>query len=240
MQIRLSEKRSLYLPIGEFLSLNKPRELYWVTRFLELSGTEKLLDIACGRGYWTRWLGRRAEHAVGIDIDPVRLTQMGKGRKGNTQFAVASAELLPFPDASFDRVVSICALEHFQSDTQAIAEMYRVLTQRGLLVLTVDSLSSGVVDAEYREFHRRKFFVNNYYDAKTIRERLESAGFQLLDYRFIMRSALTFRFQKFFHGNMRQRAILVPFMLPLSILADRLARATDSGMMLALKARKNG
>jgi len=238
MQIRISEKRSFYLPVEDFFSLNKPRELYWVTRFLELSGKETLLDVACGTGFWTRWLGKRSGYAVGVDISLNRLRQMGQHRKGNAWFAVASAESLPFPSKSFDRVVSICALEHFQSDTQALAEMYRVLQDTGLLVLTVDSLSHPAVDAEYREFHRRKYFVNSYYNAETIRLRLERAGFEIVEHRFIMSSALTFRFQRFFHGNTRQRAILVPLMLPVSILADRLGGDAKAGMILAVKARK--
>jgi SAM-dependent methyltransferase len=238
MQIRISEKRSFYLPIEDFLSLNKPRELYWVTRFLELNGKEALLDIACGTGFWTRWLGRKSRYAVGVDINLSRLTQMGQGRKGKTRFAVASAESLPFPNNSYDRVVSVCALEHFQSDTRALAEMHRVLREEGLLVLTVDSLSHPAVDAEYREFHRRKYFVNNYYDAEIIRVRLERAGFEILEHRFIMSSALTFHLQRFFHGNTRQRAILIPLMLPVSILADKLAGGASSGMILAIKARK--
>jgi SAM-dependent methyltransferase len=44
---------------------------------------------------------------------------------------------LPFPDASFQSVLSISALEHIASPEQAVAEAFRVLVPGGLFLATV-------------------------------------------------------------------------------------------------------
>lgn len=65
----------------------------------------------------------------------------------NEHVVTGDAKQLELPDASFDAVVSLCALEHFglgrygdefdeQGDIKAISEMRRVLKPGGLLVFT--------------------------------------------------------------------------------------------------------
>jgi SAM-dependent methyltransferase len=60
-----------------------------------------------------------------VDIDPARKPDV-----------VADAHALPFPDASFELVLCTEVLEHLVNPPQAIAEMYRVLTPGGTLILT--------------------------------------------------------------------------------------------------------
>jgi len=233
-------KTGFYVPVKDVLSLNKLREVYWVWRSLELKAHETLLDIGCGTGFWTRQLSRVCRFAVGIDVQVSQISQIrGDDSKRHMRVA-AEAEKLPFFAKSFDKVVSICALEHFQSDTQAISEMYRVMKDDGLLVMTVDSLTHPAVDHAYREFHRKKYFVNHYYDLETVQLRLEEAGFELQKHQFIINSAVSVRLLRFFHGNPQQRAILVPVLMPLALLADHLKGDSRSGVILALTARKKG
>jgi SAM-dependent methyltransferase len=228
----------MHMPIEDLFSLNKLREVYWVNRFLGQTQGETLLDVGCGTGLWTRFFGRRCRIALGVDIQISRLSQSSKRFERRMPLLAAEAERLPFGDKTVDKVISICALEHFRSGAEAIAEMNRVLKDRGILVMTVDSLTNPAVPKVYREFHRKKYFVNDYYNLPKIQAQLDVGGFELLEHRYIMNSTLAMRFQIFFHGNTRQRAILIPFMLPISILADHLSSNSESGMILVAKARK--
>ena len=47
----------------------------------------------------------------------------------------APAECLPFPDASFDRVLVVDALHHFRCQQEAVAEFARILKPGGRLLI---------------------------------------------------------------------------------------------------------
>ncbi len=80
----------------------------------------KLLDVGCGTGIslepWTC-------EKVGVDPSP-KLLAIAKS-KGLT-VSKASAEDLPFPDLSFDIVISLTALHHVDYPDDAAAELARV------------------------------------------------------------------------------------------------------------------
>jgi 2-polyprenyl-3-methyl-5-hydroxy-6-metoxy-1,4-benzoquinol methylase len=99
-----------------------------------------VLDIGCGPGIWTRELARRGYRAVGIDLTEraVELT-----RRSLTLFDLsaevqqADAERLPFPDESFDGVVSHGVIHHTPDTQQCVREIARVLKTGGLAVVSV-------------------------------------------------------------------------------------------------------
>jgi demethylmenaquinone methyltransferase/2-methoxy-6-polyprenyl-1,4-benzoquinol methylase len=49
--------------------------------------------------------------------------------------AQAHAERLPFPDASFDRVVVVDALHHFAHQREAVRDLLRALKSGGRLLI---------------------------------------------------------------------------------------------------------
>lgn len=53
----------------------------------------------------------------------------------------ANLHELPFPDASFDRLICIQVLEHIRHPPAVLAEFFRVLKPGGLLVLTAPQIS---------------------------------------------------------------------------------------------------
>jgi len=109
----------------------------------------RVLEIGCGTGnlaILARRLYPQAE-VVGIDPDPKALARARRkaGRGGlQVQFDRAYAERLPFPEASFDVVLSALMLHHLPSDLRvaALREARRVLAQAGSLHL-VDFAGAG-------------------------------------------------------------------------------------------------
>lgn len=55
------------LPLGEGRFMLKPEELALMLQALELTGDERVLDIACGTGYSTTLLSKLASQVVGIE-----------------------------------------------------------------------------------------------------------------------------------------------------------------------------
>lgn len=87
----------------------------------------RVLDIGCGLQPYRPFLDASQTEYVGID------------REGplSKPTIVGNAESLPFPDESFDVVLSTQVLEHLPEPERALAEAVRVLKRGGRLILTV-------------------------------------------------------------------------------------------------------
>jgi ubiquinone/menaquinone biosynthesis C-methylase UbiE len=137
-------------PAGHGITIGTPRLydisanlLFFGTRrrsyrtLLEAAGVQhgnRALDIGCGPGYFARMLAEAAGpagSAVGIDAAPEMIEYASRKarRLANCRFEVGSAESLPFPDGSFDVVVSSLMLHHLPDELrlQGVGEMKRVL-----------------------------------------------------------------------------------------------------------------
>jgi SAM-dependent methyltransferase len=99
----------------------------------------RVVDVACGEGYGSALLAPDASEVIGVDIDPRAVAHaVARYQAGNLRFAVGSATALPLADAAVDAVVSFETIEHLPQQAQAamIAEFARVLSPRGVLVLS--------------------------------------------------------------------------------------------------------
>jgi len=99
----------------------------------KLSDTSSILDIGCGPVCAARFL----EHGEHVYLDPLlddfRRAYPGKLAKGK-HLAVA-AEDIPMPDASFDFILCIDALDHVMNPEMVLHEMERLLKPGGTLIL---------------------------------------------------------------------------------------------------------
>jgi len=86
----------------------------------------RVLDVAGGDGYWAGQARKRGARAVALDLATSKL-HYGRGLAHAPALIEGDALQLPFADASFDRVMSICAIEHFDDGEKALDEMTRVL-----------------------------------------------------------------------------------------------------------------
>jgi ubiquinone/menaquinone biosynthesis C-methylase UbiE len=79
---------------------------------------------------------------VGIDIEPALLQDAQRdasrdGVQNRASFLLADAHALPFPDGSFDMVLSIASLHLWHDRQRAINESYRVLRNGGVVSMLV-------------------------------------------------------------------------------------------------------
>jgi ubiquinone/menaquinone biosynthesis C-methylase UbiE len=109
---------------------------------------ERVLDVGCGSGALTRLLAARLGGEGRIDAVDVnaylmreaRVLAEAEGLATAITFRPGSAENLPFPDATFDCVLSVTVLEECDAD-RAIAEMVRVArpgARVGVVVRAID------------------------------------------------------------------------------------------------------
>ena len=116
---------------------------------LALRGDERLLDLGCGRGAVLLLAARRLPQgkAIGIDIwssrdqsgNALATTEDNAVREGvaeRVELRTADMRELPFPDASFDVIVSNVAIHNIPDAAgrvRAIDEAWRVLAPGGRL-----------------------------------------------------------------------------------------------------------
>ena len=103
---------------------------------------QRVLEIGCGTGNLANLVKRLnpACPVVGIDPDPkalARARRKAQRREATIQFDQGFAEELPYPEASFDRVLSAFMLHHVRPDAKLLSlrEAFRVLKTGGSLQL---------------------------------------------------------------------------------------------------------
>ena len=104
---------------------------------------ERVLDVGCGTGIVARQVASRlgARDAVtGFDLSPnmLAVAKAAAARGGIAiEWREGSAEQLPFPESSFDLVLCQFALMFFADKSAALAEMRRVVTSNGRVLVSV-------------------------------------------------------------------------------------------------------
>ena len=100
----------------------------------------RVLDVGCGTGLLLRLLAGRlpgAEELVGIDAASGMIdVAESKADDPRLGFSVGLAEHLPYPEQSFDLVVSTTSFDHWEDQIVGLRECARVLAPSGHLVLT--------------------------------------------------------------------------------------------------------
>ncbi len=112
---------------------------------------DTVLDVACGPGLMACAFARVARHVTGIDltpamIDQARVMQQSDGLT-NLTWQVGDVQRLPFADASFSLVFTRYSFHHLLDPKAVLAEMVRVCSPGGRVVV-VDVFTSSPEQAE--------------------------------------------------------------------------------------------
>ncbi len=111
-------------------------------RFCPQAARGRVLDAGCGTGGTTRWLRDRYHPGRLVALDACQEALLLCGERGLEELLCCSVEYLPFPDASFDLVLSLNVIYHrgVSDDLAALREMSRVLAPGGYLLLNLPAL----------------------------------------------------------------------------------------------------
>jgi ubiquinone/menaquinone biosynthesis C-methylase UbiE len=90
-----------------------------------------VLEVGCGTGHFTRWLGEQGLGAVGLDLSTAMLAEAQI--LDGIVLVRGDAHRLPFADGAFDLVAFITALEFIDRPQEALREALRV-SRQGLLL----------------------------------------------------------------------------------------------------------
>jgi len=158
---------------------------------LDLREGHRLLDMGCGGGRHAFTAMRRGATVVALDYDAgelkeVRATRGAMIEAGEIPEDAPGGEVngdalrLPFPDATFDRVIASEVLEHLWDDAGAIGELVRVLRPGGRMAVTVPTRWPERVSwaINYR-YHDTPGGHVRIYRQHELEQKLEAAGLWL-------------------------------------------------------------
>lgn len=171
-------------------------ELSALVNALPLSSTMRVLDLACGDGFYTQRLAERlgsGGHVTGADVNRAYLEQ-ARSRvprsAASVDFVVASFDALPFPEASFDFVWCAQSLFSLPDPVVVLRHVARVVRPAGIVaILENDSLHQVFLPwpvhlelplraAELAALSERSRDSNKYYVGRRLPEVLSAAGFE--------------------------------------------------------------
>jgi len=136
----VASARTLFAPLGPTydryaaaLSFGQdPRWRRFLVSCIEAEPTDTVLDVATGTGAVARELLRQKGcTVVGLDQSPEMLAEAGRRLPKEVRLVEASAEQLPFPDASFDALTFTYLLRYVSDPGATLRELARVVRPGG-------------------------------------------------------------------------------------------------------------
>ncbi|MCC7356770.1 MAG: methyltransferase domain-containing protein [Candidatus Doudnabacteria bacterium] len=145
---------------------------------------KNILDIGCGDGTLIKYLSSKYQaQCVGIDISKDVINQNKEKSLINVQFSIGDhRDLRDFESETFDLVISLGVVEHFQEYGLALSEARRVLKTGGKLILIQPHLLSFGVIQEFLLRLTQKWKFGKQYDFSYFyyRKLLKILGFRFI------------------------------------------------------------
>lgn len=126
--------------IGRLMNRHNAKLNAFAVQQLDLSPTDRVLEIGFGGGVILPALLERAGFVCGVDRSP-DVVQRAKERfadamkAGRADFRAASVDALPFKTATFEKVCTVNTVYFWSSLDTGFAEIYRVLSPGGRVIV---------------------------------------------------------------------------------------------------------
>jgi demethylmenaquinone methyltransferase/2-methoxy-6-polyprenyl-1,4-benzoquinol methylase len=148
---RARHARELFAPLGPrydrmgaLLSFGQdPRWRRFMVERLPRDGGQ-VLDVATGTGLVAEALLARGFRVTGLDQSPGMLANARARFDDRVELVEASADALPFPDASFDHLTFTYLLRYVDDPGATLAELARVVRPGGTVAMVEFGLPRGI------------------------------------------------------------------------------------------------
>jgi SAM-dependent methyltransferase len=138
------------------------------------------LEIGCGFGRLSPYIAEHFEQHTAVDINTWAVSEASQFYP-QISFCEASATGLPFPDRTFDTVITWTVLQHIPNALvgKALNEIKRVANPKSLIILCEATLNAGKPEKGWQHTHDR--FPEFYAEAFSPRSLIVSEFFAELD-----------------------------------------------------------
>jgi demethylmenaquinone methyltransferase/2-methoxy-6-polyprenyl-1,4-benzoquinol methylase len=151
---RQEHARELFAPLGPSYdrvgaALSLGQDPLWrrflVSRLPPARADDHVLDVATGTGLVASLLLERGFRVTGLDQSPEMLALARRRFGERAQLVEASADDLPFDDASFDHLTFTYLLRYVDEPAATLAELARVVRVGGVVASLEFGVPAGVV-----------------------------------------------------------------------------------------------
>jgi demethylmenaquinone methyltransferase/2-methoxy-6-polyprenyl-1,4-benzoquinol methylase len=155
--------RALFAPLGptydryaSVLSLGQdPRWRRFLVEQVNVANDDVVLDVATGTGAVARELiRRRGCRVVGLDQSPEMLAEARRRLGGDVRLVEATADQVPFADASFDALTFTYLLRYVPDPAATLRELARVVRPGGTIAGLEFDLPRGLWRAPWELYVR--------------------------------------------------------------------------------------
>jgi len=196
--------------------LSAGRDAHWRRYAVRMAGVQPddhVLDLACGTGDFARAFARAGPRMiVGSDFAPAMLALAAERDPGDIHWCRADALAMPYGDAAFSIVSCAFGVRNFQSLSQGLSEICRVLAPGGRAVILEFTMPKAPVLAKMYLLYFRHILpfaarlisrdrsgaydylpqsVTSFLDARGMVEALMSAGFSSVEHRSLTLGIVT-------------------------------------------------
>jgi 2-polyprenyl-3-methyl-5-hydroxy-6-metoxy-1,4-benzoquinol methylase len=148
--MKAEDVKRFYETYGDAIVAKRLESPYALRRYAHRKGYESIakfvlpgesvLDAGCGEGVLSWFLAERGARVTAMDISRPNLENARrflekKGVLDRLTLVQGDAEALPFPEASFDWVISSHVLEHLPDFDKGLSEIRRVTRRRAIVAL---------------------------------------------------------------------------------------------------------
>jgi ubiquinone/menaquinone biosynthesis C-methylase UbiE len=151
---------------------------------LNLTGTEKVLEIGAGTG---RSIASIIQHASSVWLlDPsIHMLKQAKKKFPKAKVVLGYAERLPFDGVEFDRVIAIDSLHHWDNQLVGLKEISRVLDPKNGLSVIVEFDPGTQVGHYIRSMETFLRMGSSFFSPKDLRDLHTQAQLKVLNQAYI-------------------------------------------------------
>jgi SAM-dependent methyltransferase len=159
---------------------NTEANLHFLSAIARLPLTARILEIGSGRGALLRHLLEQGHSVVGVEINADRIEE-SRRLYGPLPITKVDGTRLPFPDASFDILLSFDVFEHIPDSDAHLEEVRRVLAPEGRYLLQTPNKWTNTVfeTIRWRSFTSWRADHCALHTFGQIRRRFERQGFSV-------------------------------------------------------------
>jgi ubiquinone/menaquinone biosynthesis C-methylase UbiE len=143
-----------------------------LSRIMDLKLGERVLDVACGTGFFSKEFVKAGAKVIGLDIGKELIAVAQKAVPEATFIVGKAHELSKISDQSIDKISLVLAIQNIKEVRETFAECKRVLVPTGKLVLVMNHPvlripkgSQWGFDEETKEQYRR---IDSYMTERTL------------------------------------------------------------------------
>ncbi len=118
---------------------------------------KKIIDVACGQGFFSRAFAEAGADVMGVDISPNLIAKAKQNTGENLKFEVAPADAMSCAqNKSFDGAMIVLAIQNIKEMVETFRETARVLTEGGRLVVVLNHPCFRIPKESYWGFDEEK------------------------------------------------------------------------------------